>query len=94
MAKQARMTLETAKSLALQGLSFLASDAAQLNRFLTLTGIDPSELKGWDGNIDLQSAVLDHLLGDESLLLVFAAETGTAPETIAPAQAMLAGGEA
>jgi hypothetical protein len=34
-------------------------------------------------------AVLDHLLSDESLLLVFAAHAGVAPETIAPAHDLL-----
>ena len=86
------LSREGAEALALQGLTFLASDATRLTRFLTLTGIEPSELRGWDGNPGIQAAVLDHLLADESLLLVFAAETGTAPGDVAPAQALLAGG--
>jgi Protein of unknown function (DUF3572) len=83
---------DRAEALALQGLTFLAGDAARLTRFLTLTGIDPSELRGWAENPGIQAAVLDHLLADESLLLVFAAEAGVAPEEVAPAQAVLAGG--
>jgi Protein of unknown function (DUF3572) len=83
---------DRAEALALQGLTFLAGDSARLTRFLTLTGIDPAELKGWDENPGIQAAVLDHLLADESLLLVFAAEAGVAPEEIAPAQAVLTGG--
>jgi Protein of unknown function (DUF3572) len=83
---------DRAEALALQGLTFLAGDAARLTRFLTLTGIDPGELRGWAGNPGIQAAVLDHLLADESLLLVFAAEAGVAPEEVAPAQAVLAGG--
>jgi Protein of unknown function (DUF3572) len=81
---------EWAEGLALQGLSFLVADADRLTRFLTLTGIDPGDLKDWNGNPGIQGAVLDHLLGDESLLLVFAAEAGVAPEEVAPAQAVLA----
>lgn len=91
MAKAPRMTLEAAETLALQGLTFLASDAARLNHFLSLTGIAPSELSSWNANPELQGAVLEHMLTDESLLLVFAAEIGAAPESIAPAHALLTG---
>ena len=88
--KPTGVTLDQAEALAVQGLTFLASDAQRLSRFLSLTGIDPGELKTWAENPHIQAAVLDHLLADESLLLVFAAETGTAPQAIAPAQALLA----
>ena len=89
--KPPRLTKETAEALALQGLSFLAGDADRLNRFLTLTGIDPGELRDWETNTALQGAVLEHLLADESLLLVFAAEAGVGPETIAPSHMLLTG---
>ncbi|MBK9079438.1 MAG: DUF3572 domain-containing protein [Hyphomicrobium sp.] len=91
MAKAKHLTIDDAKTLALQGLSFLASDAERLSRFLTLTGIDPSALRGWDADPGLQGAVLEHLLADESLLLVFAAEIGVPPEQIAPAYQRLSG---
>lgn len=86
------MTREKAEALALQGLTFLAGDADRLTRFLTSTGIDPGDLSEWDANPGVQGAVLDHLLSDESLLLVFAAEAGVGPEDVWPAQAVLAGG--
>ncbi len=86
------MTREKAEALALQGLTFLAGDADRLTRFLTSTGIDPGDLRDWDANPGVQGAVLDHLLSDESLLLVFAAEAGVGPEEVWPAQAVLAGG--
>jgi Protein of unknown function (DUF3572) len=89
--KPSPSTKESAESLALQGLTFLAGDAGRLSRFLMLTGIDPSALRGWEGNAALQGAVLEHLLGDESLLLVFAAEAGIEPQSIAPAHRILAG---
>ena len=90
--KPSGVTLDQAEALALQGLTFLASDAQRLSRFLSLTGTDPSDLKSWAENLHIQAAVLDHLLSDESLLLVFAAEAGVAPEAVAPAQAILARG--
>ena len=80
---------DEAEALALQGLTFLAGDMARLGRFLTLTGLSPAELKASIGTPRLQTAVLDHLLSDESLLLVFAADTGVKPESVAPARALL-----
>ena len=88
--KTSAVDRESAEALALQGLTFLAGDVQRLTRFLSLTGLGPGDLRSWSEKPHLQAAVLEHLLGDESLLLVFAAETGTAPEAIGPAHALLA----
>jgi hypothetical protein len=81
-----------ALAVALGGLAFLAEDGDRLGRFLVETGIGPGELRARAEDPALLAAVLDHLLRDESLLLVFAAQAGLAPETVLPAQAMLASG--
>ncbi len=83
-------TAETASTLALSGLAFLAEDPQRLVRFLGLTGIGPADLRQAADAPETLLAVLDHLLGDESLLLVFAASKGIAPESLAPARAALA----
>ena len=88
--KKARLTLEDAESLALQGLTFLASNPERMSRFFALTGIGPGEIRSWTEEPRIQAAVLDHLMGDESLLLVFAAEAGIAPGDAAPARDLLA----
>jgi hypothetical protein len=91
MAKPApKPNAENAAALALAGLAFLALDATRLTRFLTLTGIGPDHLRQAAGATDTLLAVLDHLLADESLLLVFAASKGVAPDFVAPARAALA----
>lgn len=87
--KSQKLALDDAETLALQGLTFLASDPLRLSRFMSLTGINPEELKSWAKAPRLQAAVLDHLLGDESLLLVFTAEAGLDPQSIAPARQLL-----
>lgn len=84
------LTAETAETLALAGLSFLAEDGPRLGRFLALTGIDPDQLRAAAGAPETLLAVLDHLLGDESLLLVFTASKGVAPDTVYPARLALA----
>lgn len=90
--RRQKMIGPDAEALALQGLTFLAGDPKRLVRFLSLTGLTPQDLKGWAERPDLQAAVLEYLLSDESLLLVFAAETGAAPDSIAPAHALLSAG--
>jgi hypothetical protein len=88
--RPAKPTPETAATLALAGLAFLAEDGPRLGRFLSLTGIDPDQLRAAAEAPETLLAVLDHLLGDESLLLVFTASNGVAPDTVYPARAMLA----
>ena len=83
------MTHDDAETLALSALAFLAEDATRLTRFLSLTGIDPADLRQEAGSRQIQAAILEHLLGDESLLLVFAASRSINPETLAPALSLL-----
>lgn len=79
----------TAESIAAQGLAFLAEEPARLSRFLLLTGLTPDDVRARMHAPEFLAAVLEHLAGDESLLLVFAASASVAPETIAPALAVL-----
>lgn len=85
------LNYDAAEAIALQGLTFLASDSTRLARFLGLTGIVPADLRAWAEKPRLQAAVVEHLLADESLLLVFTSETGTDPGTLGPAFALLQG---
>jgi hypothetical protein len=87
----APLGIEEATTLALVALAFLAEEPERLGRFLALTGLGPAELKAEAGSPATLAAVLEHLLGDESLLFVFAASKGVAPELVAPAHAILAG---
>jgi hypothetical protein len=88
MRPQAR---EEAQTLALSALAFLAGERARLVRFLDVTGLGPDELRARAADPALLAAVLDHLLTDESALLVFAASAGVAPEAVAPARDVLRG---
>jgi len=73
---------ETAETIAVQGLAFLAEEPARIQRFFLATGLDPSEIRARAGTPELLSAVLEHLAGDESLLLVFAASREIAPASL------------
>jgi Protein of unknown function (DUF3572) len=84
------MDFETAEAIGLKALAFVAEDGARLGRFLSLTGLSPDQLRNEANASHTLQAVLEHLAEDESLLLVFAASAGCAPEQIEPARALLA----
>ena len=91
--KQPPLDYAGAEALAAQAMAFLTSDPARLSRFLSDTGMDPRELAGSlaDGGAGVLAAALDHIVCDESLLLVFASEVRRKPEEIVLAHALLQG---
>jgi len=91
MKKRPSITPQTAEQLAVQALTFIAGDAAALGRFLALTGIGPAEIRGAAREPGFLVGVLDYLLGDEQLLIAFAADAGVAPEDVAAARTALSG---
>jgi hypothetical protein len=88
---RASLTIEDAETVAAQALAFLATEETHLSRFLSLTGLDLTRLLAEAGSRDILRAILEHLAGDESLLLTFAANAQIAPEAIAQALAVLRG---
>ncbi len=84
-------SLEWAEGLAAEGLGFLASDIERLEPFLSLTGLDPRNLRKAAAAPGFLAGVLDHIAGDERLLLAFASASGHPPGDIARAHALLAG---
>jgi len=77
--------------MAVAALSFLAADRERLERFLSVTGLGPHNLRGAAADPGFYGSVLDHLLADEPLLLAFAAEARLKPEEIARARQTLSG---
>ena len=71
---------EEAAVIALRAMAWLARDEERFSRFCRLTGIDAASLREAAADSGAQMAVLDHLLGDESLLLVFTSDEGLPPE--------------
>ena len=74
------------ETVAIKALSFLAGRPEELGRFLALTGVDPSSLRHSAVDPDFLGGVLDFLLQDEPLMLVFAEAEGIAPEAVAKAR--------
>lgn len=81
--------IDSAATLGLSALTFLAEDESRLERFLAVTGMEPGELRANAARPSFLAAVLEYLLQDEPLLLVFAASKGIEPDTIYPAHTLL-----
>ena len=89
MKKRARLTPEQAEMLAVQALAFIAEEPERMAAFLSTTGIDPGAIRDAASSADFLAGVLEHMLGDESLLLAFADSTGLDPAEIARARSAL-----
>lgn len=70
---------EEAEAIALKALTFLVRDEHRLNALQEATGIDLATLRTHAAERGMQIAVLDHLLSDESLLLMFVEDEGLDP---------------
>ena len=80
---------DAARDIAISALTFIAADEARLVRFLGLTGWTPQSLALPESRAAILAAALDHLMGEEDLLLTFAANLGLNPEDIAMAHRTL-----
>ncbi len=85
---------ESAQTLALQVLGWLAEDEDRLGAFMASGGLDQGSLRQQAADPLLHAAVLDFLLSDETMLLAFCAENGVKPEIPMQARALLPGGDA
>jgi hypothetical protein len=82
---------EEAEILAINALGFLASDGERLQRFMELSGFDVAAIRESASKPAFLGGVLDHLLSDESLLLIFAEDQQLRPERIAELRRKLPG---
>jgi hypothetical protein len=85
---------DSAQSTAVAALRFLASDRERLERFLSVTGLGPHNLRGAAADPGFYGSVLDYLIAGEPLLLAFAAEAGLSPQDIMRAHQALGGSQA
>jgi hypothetical protein len=89
--KSPQISDDEAHVIGLKALAFVASEPTRLGRFLALTGIGPERLREVAASPDFLTGVLTHLLEDESMLVVFAAEHDLDPRLPALAAKMLSG---
>ena len=81
---------EAATELAVAALSFLAAEPERLERFLALTGLGPQSLRAAAREPSFLIGVLEHVAGDETLLLAFADEGEIDPQDVGRALEALA----
>ena len=79
------------EDIAIQALSFLASEPERLGRFLSITGLGPANLRGAAHDPRFLAQILDYLASDEALLLTFSLHAQIGPLRIAQAHHHLAG---
>jgi hypothetical protein len=91
MKRHHSVTEEAAEALAIQALNYIAVDAERLGRFLALTGIGPNEIRAAAREPGFLAGVLDHVAGNEAMLMDFAADAGVDPAAIGRARAALGG---
>ena len=89
--RRQRMDLERAEEVGLAALAFLTEEPQRLTRFVSMSGLTPAELGAQAAEPLMQAAMLEHLLADETLLLVFSADKRIEPEDVGPACRLLAG---
>ncbi len=82
---------ESARALAIEVLSYLAADPANLERFMRLSGLDVGDLRRAAAEPGFFLGVLDFLASNEALLLSFAANAGRDPAAIERARRILDG---
>jgi hypothetical protein len=81
-----------AETLAVAGLVFLASDTERLEPFLSLSGLNPGNIRAAATDPGFLRAVLEHIVADESLLMAFAANEQRDPADVLRALHKLGGG--
>ena len=77
-----KMSVSEAEQIAIRAIAFITDDTTRLARFLDLTGWTPDALKDDPERTGFLQAVIEHLAGDETLLLTFAANGGVEPALV------------
>jgi hypothetical protein len=80
---------EVAEIVAIQALSFIASDAERLGLFLSESGIGPETLRTAAADPQFLGAVLDFVLRDDLTVKAFASASQLHPTNIAAARQAL-----
>lgn len=80
---------EVAEIVAIQALSFLASDPERLGMFLTETGIGPQTLRASASDPKFLAGILDFIMRDDATVQAFAGVSELTPEAIANAREVL-----
>lgn len=73
-------------TIALLVIGWIVAEPGRIERFLTLTGLDPDQLRSGLGEPGVLGAAIDFLLAHEPDLIACAEAIGQAPDSIAMAR--------
>jgi len=85
------MTRESAETVAIEALAFIAGEPERLERFMALTGLGSESLRKAAKEPGFLLGVLDHVMADDRLLVEFATQHDMTPERVVQARERLAG---
>lgn len=80
---------EVAEFVAIQALSFLASDPERLGLFLTESGIGPQSLRTAAADPKFLAGVLDFIVRDDATVKAFADASQLTPQAVTNAREVL-----
>ena len=86
------MNQNSAETLAIQALSWLAGDDEILEQFLNATGAAPGDLRERAKAPEFLGFVLDFIMRDDETILGFCERAGHTPEAVIKARHTLGGG--
>lgn len=87
--KRTGITHDDAETLAIEALTFLAAEETRLASFVKATGLDLAAIRSQASSPEFLAGVIDFLMSDESLLLVFVTHSGIDPNLVALARRAL-----
>jgi hypothetical protein len=87
------LSRQAAEEIAVSALGFIGADPALLPRFLSLTGIEISQIRQVASQPGFLAGVLQFIMAHEPTLTAFCAATETAPQDVAAALRALPFGE-
>ncbi len=93
MKKPLPASREAAEMLAVQALAFIAEDTERMADFLAMTGLEADQIRDAAQQPGFFAGVLEHMLGNENLLVAFAGSAGIDPAEIARARRALGRGK-
>jgi hypothetical protein len=80
-----------AEILAIKALTFLAQSPDDIDRFVTLSGVAPGDLRERAGDPEILAAVLDFILTDDSRIEAACESLGVDPQDLQAARRALPG---
>jgi hypothetical protein len=91
MALKQPANTDSAETVGLKALAFLAADEDELSRFLALSGLDIADIRERAGDAGFLAAVIDHVLSSDALLTAFCEGEGLIPKDVHLASHKLGG---